>query len=157
MVVLLCCVTRCGPAGGCVGGVSGSVPGYTDKAVQGKLELLQEVGVTPLPAPPPSVGLHHPEDPVPANTDGYQGSDKVVPWTGDPHGESPTARDPPHFCRNEEFHPMLFQQHRDKPHREFPSVNQVACPEPIGAIKTCQLAILSLTPVPAFSNSAPRL
>lgn len=54
---------------------------------------------------------------------------------------------------------MLFQQHRDKPHREFPSVNQVACPEPrcYQAIKTCQLAKLSLTPVPAFSNSAPRL
>ena len=42
-----------------------------------------------------------------------------------PIGGIPYDVCPPHCCRNEEFHPMLFHQHRDKQHRDFPSVNQV--------------------------------
>lgn len=32
---------------------------------------------------------------------------------------------------------MLFHQHKDKQHREFPTVNQVAAPQGLDSIKSC--------------------
>lgn len=48
---------------------------------------------------------------------------------------------------------MLFHQHKDKQHREFPTVNQVATPHGLDSVKSCHwlyppllLALLSNPP-----------
>ena len=50
---------------------------------------------------------------------------------------------------------MLFHQHKDKQHREFPTVNQVATPHGLDSVKSCHWLYPPPAPGPALQPPPP--